>query len=606
MINQWLPRNEQDDFGDLDKRGLSKLLKGIAKERPGEYGKIAHGLRDLGDRHATARGFSIGLDDLQTKGGLRDKVLDKARADLKRKPSHRTPEEHFNAVYSKASDDIERDLIDAFKDDEDNTIGQMMLAASRGSPAQARQIFASPVIAQDHQGKIVPVPISSSYGEGLDEAEYFSAAFGARAGAVGRCQQTALPGALAKEVLSSVVDSVISTDKVPDMPALDLPLDDESNVLDRFAAKPVTGRGGRVILRRNQVVTPLAVSEARKDGVKKMSVYTPLNAYAPGGGLPAMAYGVDEHGNMPAIGTNVGILSGHAMTEPIAQMTLDSFHSGATGGTAARVSRFDRIKQLFNLPVDLPDKGTLSTEDGTIEKIEDSPVGGWEVTVKGKNHYVAPQNKLKVKEGDDIRRGFPLSEGPIKPQELAELRGIEAAQAYLVEEIRKETEVDRRAAEVVVGAMTNTSQVDQADIIDDVIPGDIIPNWRLQQLRSPKRSKAVPPALAHGRKLMADAAGIKAGSTLTDKDIERIRAVGVDEVEVNVRPPTATPIIKGTNMLPIVKADSDWMAGMGFRRLKDVLSEGTLRGRTSDIHSYNPVPALAQGAEFGLGEHGKY
>ena len=42
--------------------------------------------------------------------------------------------------------------------------------------------------------------------------------------------------------------------------------------------------------------------------------------------------------------------------------------------------------------------------------------------------------------------------------------------------------------------------------------------------------------------------------------------------------------MRGVNMLPIIKADSDWMAGMGFRRLKDVISEGALRGRESDVH----------------------
>ena len=605
QIDQWLPKDRQGEYDELDKKGLNKLLKGIALERPDEFSKVVQGLRALGDEHATNRGFSIGLEDLQPKRGLRDSILDKAAADLKKSGPQKS-QSKFDQVYSKASDQIEGKLIDSFKE-EDNAIGHMMLAGSRGSPAQARQIFASPVIAQDHQGKIVPVPITNSYADGLDEAEYYSAAFGARAGAVGRSHQTALPGALAKEVLSSVVDSVVSSTKDGHMPSLDLDIEDESDVLNRFVAKPITGRKGKVILKKDGLVTPDVVSEAKRQGVKKFSVYTPLNASAPGGGLPAMAYGVNEQGQLPEIGTNVGVLSGHAMTEPISQMTLDSFHSGATGGTAGRISKFDRIKQLFNLPEDLPGKATLAKKSGGIKTIKKSAIGGWDIDLDGSNHYVDPQNKLVVKEGDTLSSGDRLSEGPIKPQELAQLKGIEAAQDYLVNEIKKETEVDRRAAEVVVGSMTNHAQIEKADILDSIIPGDIVPNWKLQEMKKPNRTARVELPLARGRKLTSDVPGfLKAGDTLTDNDIERLRKGKVEDVEVGLLPPVASPKIKGTNMLPLVKADSDWMAGMGFRRLKDVLGEGALRGRSSDLRSYNPIPAIAQGATFGLGEQGKY
>ena len=69
------------------------------------------------------------------------------------------------------------------------------------------------------------------------------------------------------------------------------------------------------------------------------------------------------------------------MTEPISQMTLDAFHSGATGGTAGRISKFDRIKQLFSLPDTLPGKATLAMSPGEVKQISRSPVGGWDVEV---------------------------------------------------------------------------------------------------------------------------------------------------------------------------------------------------------------------------------
>ena len=45
---------------------------------------------------------------------------------------------------------------------------------------------------------------------------------------------------------------------------------------------------------------------------------------------------------------------------------------------------------------------------------------------------------------------------------------------------------------------------------------------------------------------------------------------------------------------------------MNYRRLKDVIQEGTLRGSKADLHSFHPIPAFAYGAEFGMGEDGRY
>ena len=599
QINAFLPESLADRYETLNKKGLSTLLTEVARTSPKQYGRIVHELRKLGDTHATTRGFSIGLDDLQPTRELRDRHLRVAAR-------HTRPGDHksFARAYGAAAEKIEADLVDSFEHGlRDNTIGTMMRAGSRGSPAQARQIFAAPVVAQDPQGAVVPVPIENSYADGLDTAEYFSASFGARAGAVGRSYQTSLPGALAKEVLASVTDAVIAQPKGDNMPSLTLGTDDPSDVLGRFTARPVADKKGRTVVKKDQVITPQALAEIRKRGVEHVEVYTPLGATLEGGGLPAMAYGVDETGALPEVGTNVGILSGHAMTEPISQMTLDAFHSGATGGTRGRISKFDRIRQLFGLPENLPDKATLARSDGTVNQVQPSPVGGWDVTVGTQKHYVSPANELNVKPGQHVKQGDRLSSGPIKPQDLAVLRGIDEAQQYLVEEIKKETGVNRRAAEVVVGSMTDHARVVSADPLDDLVPGDVVPNWKLQHR---VRTKRVAPVEGVGRPMLEAVGGLTPGHTLTEQDAATLAKKGVEEVNVQLKHPTGDPIMRGVNMLPLLKAENDWMAGMGFRRIKEVLGEGALRGRSSNIHSYNPVPALAVGSEFGLGEAGRY
>jgi DNA-directed RNA polymerase subunit beta' len=560
-IDEQIPEGFRE-YGTLNKKNLGKMLSDIAVSRPKDYGGIVGKLRKMGDEYATNRGFSIGLDDLDPLTGMRDQMLSDADKKIQKGSIGKTEKEKdalFSEVYgevaSKMEDEIGKTLANS-----DNSVGHMLISGSRGSAAQARQIFAAPLLAQDASGRPIPIPIKNSYMEGLDTQEYFAAGYGARAGAVGRSHQTALPGALAKEVLASVVDSVVTEHESEDMPSLKMSTKrQDDDLVDRFLAADVSGKGGRKVAKKGDLLTSAKLSRLREEGVSDVDVYTPLNAELPGGGIPAKAFGLDENGKIPDIGTNLGLLSGHAMTEPISQMTLDAFHSGATGGTKGRVSKFDRIQQLFQLPKALPGKATLAKKDGRIGAVRDSPAGGWDVEIGGDTHYVPKGNPLKIKEGDAVRAGEAISDGPIQPHELLEIKGLPAVQEYLTDEIQKETGVKRRWVETVVGAMTSMSEVDDPGD-SEFYPGDSVPNWAIRK---------------HNK----------------------------DPQTTNIQ---AKPIFKGVNMLPLVKAGDNWLAGMDFRRLKDVISEGALNNKWSELSSVNPIPAVAYGADFGLGEKGRY
>ena len=150
--------------------------------------------------------------------------------------------------------------------------------------------------------------------------------------------------------------------------------------------------------------------------------------------------------------------------------------------------------------------------------------------------------------------------------------------------------------------MTSQSRVIAADPLDELVPGDVVPNWKVLG----QRKRTVPLEQAVGRRTTRLIEGLKTRELTPDLIDLLKKDKEIDEVEVELVKPRVAAIIKGVNMLPLIKADQDWVAGMGFRRLKEVLSEGALRARESDIHSYNPVPALAYGASFGLGEQGQY
>jgi AcrR family transcriptional regulator len=73
--------------------------------------------------------------------------------------------------------------------------------------------------------------------------------------------------------------------------------------------------------------------------------------------------------------------------------------------------------------------GHFKSKDGLVIRAED---------VVPASKYPIPHNaKLLVKSGDRVRAGDPLTDGPLDPQELLEVRGRAEVQNYLVKEVQK-------------------------------------------------------------------------------------------------------------------------------------------------------------------------
>ena len=70
------------------------------------------------------------------------------------------------------------------------------------------------------------------------------------------------------------------------------------------------------------------------------------------------------------------------------------------------------------------------------------------------------------------------------------------------------------------------------------------------------------------------------------------------------KPAEIKPIVKGTERGALHK--NDWQSNLGFRFLKGTLAENVATGATSNIHSFDPVPAYVHGAEFGMGQGGRF
>ena len=98
-----------------------------------------------------------------------------------------------------------------------------------------------------------------------------------------------------------------------------------------------------------------------------------------------------------------------------------------------------RVGELFE--VRKPKEAAVISEiDGTLS-FEGITRGMRKIVVTGQNdrrEYMVPQGKhLRVQEGDHVTAGDRLTEGPLNPFDILNIKGVEAAQEYLVNEIQE-------------------------------------------------------------------------------------------------------------------------------------------------------------------------
>ncbi len=134
-----------------------------------------------------------------------------------------------------------------------------------------------------------------------------------------------------------------------------------------------------------------------------------------------------------------------------AQLTVEDGEEVAAGHVLAKVSReayktrditggLPRVAELFEARRP-KDPATISEIDGTV-RFGDIKRGKREVFVSAESGepqlYEVPAGKhLRVHEGDRVRAGDRLTEGPVNPHDILRIKGPRAVQEYLLNEVQE-------------------------------------------------------------------------------------------------------------------------------------------------------------------------
>jgi len=385
-------------IGELDKKASKHLYDRLAHELPKEFPQLVQNLKNLGDTNAYDKGFTTSMKDLQIDSRLRDAIFRKAEEHVAiLKKGHapgRELNEKIGAIYRDAGKAAYQHTKDGLKGST-NSFYQMVTSGARGNDQQLQQMLTAPGAVLDSKNNVVPIALKKSYAEGLNTSDYFVSSYGARKGMIDRALATSKPGALNKEIMASTVNNLITESDCGTHKGVSFATHDHLDLIGRYTSHDEGG------VPRNTLVTPQILSALEKRGLKVLNVRSPLKCLS-AKGTCGHCFGIDEHGQTPDIGENVGAKMGQTMTEPMTQFVMRCTISVVTVKYREKIytRSLEDIFDIIEAPITLVDG--RETKQPADEVLVQNRNGWSKVEFLQRHKPDVPIHFLKTKTGDAV------------------------------------------------------------------------------------------------------------------------------------------------------------------------------------------------------------
>ncbi len=318
----------------------------------------------------------------------------------------------------------------------------------RASREQLKQLSAIKGLVVDPLGKIIEIPTKSNYREGLTIFEYVISARGARKGLTDSALKTADAGYLTRRLVDVSHDMIVREEDCQTTEGLIIGINDtrgerfRDRIKGRYLLKDAQSEG-KVIVPAGTLLTEDPMSLVEKAGVKKVVVRSPLYCKSKYG-CCQKCYGVDLSNNkLVEIGVPVGVMAAQSIGEPGTQLTMRVRHFG--GIVISDVTQgLPRVEELFETrtpkivsPIAEID-GKVQIQEDTERETYHVKIASVDKTPVQEQEFVIPMSqKLKVKDGELITSGTPLSEGYLNVNDILTIKGLQSAQLYLLDEVQR-------------------------------------------------------------------------------------------------------------------------------------------------------------------------
>ena len=151
--------------------------------------------------------------------------------------------------------------------------------------------------------------------------------------------------------------------------------------------------------------------------------------------------------------------------------------------------------------------------------------------------YLIPHNaKLLVENGQEIRAGDAITDGPINPQEYLDTRGKDAVQRYLVKEVQKVYKsqgvtINDKHIEIIVRQMLRKVRIDQPGDVD-LLPTELVDRLEFEEHNNRVLAEGGEPATAQTVLLGVTKASLNTSSFLAAASFQETTRV-LTEAAIN-------------------------------------------------------------------------
>lgn len=452
-------------------------------------------MKDLGFKFSSKAGITVGVADivvLPDKQQILDeheKLVDRITKQFNR--GLITEEERYNAVveiWTDAKDQIQGELMQSL--DKTNPIFMMSDSGARGNASNFTQIAGMRGLMAAPSGKIIELPITSSFREGLTVLEYFISTHGARKGLADTALKTADSGYLTRRLVDVAQDVIVrEEDCGTDRGLLVSDIKEGTEMIEPFIER-IEGRYSKetirhpetdeVIIRPDELITPEIAKKITDAGIEQMYIRSAFTCNARHG-VCEKCYGKNlATGEKVEVGEAVGTIAAQSIGEPGTQLTMRTFHTGGVAGSDI-TQGLPRIQEIFEARN--PKGQAVITEiEGVVEDIKLAKDRQQEIVVKGANEtrsYLASgTSRIIVEIGQPVQRGEVLTEGSIEPKNYLSVAGLNATESYLLKEVQKVyrmqgVEIDDKHVEVMVRQMLRKVRIIEAGDTK-LLPGSLV------------------------------------------------------------------------------------------------------------------------------------
>ena len=479
------------------KKNLGQIIAEVFKRfHITETSMMLDRMKDLGYKFSTRAGLTVGIADISVADNKKE-ILSEAhkQVDNISKLFRRgliTDDERYERVietWNKAKDDIQKALIRTLGSR--NPIFMMSDSGARGNISNFTQLAGMRGLMAAPNGKIMELPVTSNFREGLTVMEMFLSTHGARKGMTDTALKTADSGYLTRRLVDVAQDVIIRETDCGSDRGLTITAIKEGNevietleerMLGRYAQRSVKHpETGEVLVARNEIITEDIARKIIEAGIEEITIRSAFTCDTKHG-VCKYCYGRNlATGSEVEVGEAVGTIAAQSIGEPGTQLTMRTFHTGGVAGDDI-TQGLPRIQEIFEAR---NPKGvaTISEVAGEVVSIEENAGSRTkEITIKGSTDtrsYTVPFTaRLKVEEGQIIDRGAPLTEGSIDPKELLRVRDVLSVENYLLREVQKVyrmqgVEIGDKHVEVMVRQMLRKVRVMDPGSTE-ILPGTLL------------------------------------------------------------------------------------------------------------------------------------